>query len=134
MNQLTAVQCTIAGKQSRGIDELGKIFWIKISAGKAFLLLFNYVFTSFPRPQSPVGMHLHHYKNFSFSLVGMSTHRGHSITTWTIFWPFLTTYLPQVDNRRHFRYHLPTVHVDTSKFYTPSGAIWQYVPHFSHFG
>ena len=52
-------------------------------------------------------------------LFTMMHHRGHSITTWTIFWPILTTYLPQVDKRGHFRYHLPTVHVDTSRFYIP---------------
>ena len=63
MNQLTAVQCTIAGKQSRGIDELGKICWIEISAERALLHLNNYVFTSILRTPSPVGMQPHHFKS-----------------------------------------------------------------------
>ena len=45
--------------------------------------------------------------------------RGHSITTWTDFCPFLTTYLPLVDKRGHLDYHLPFVHVDTLKMTQP---------------
>ena len=33
--------------------------------------------------------------------------RGHSQTTWTRFWPFLTTHLPHVDKHGHFLDHLP---------------------------
>ena len=38
--------------------------------------------------------------------------RGRSQTTWTKFWPILTTYLPIVDFRGHLVHHLPLVHVD----------------------
>ena len=44
--------------------------------------------------------------------------RGHSITTWTDFCPFLTTHLPLVDKRGHLADHLPYVHVDIQKLTT----------------
>ena len=44
--------------------------------------------------------------------------RGHSITTWTDFCPFLTTHLPLVDKRGHLADHLPFVHVDIQKLTT----------------
>ena len=37
---------------------------------------------------------------------------GRSQTTWTNFWPILTTYLPIVDFRGHLVHHLPLVQVD----------------------
>ena len=49
----------------------------------------------------------------------LDLNRGHSKTTWTEFWPFLTTHLPLVDKRGHLGYHLPFVHVDTQKMTTP---------------
>ena len=41
--------------------------------------------------------------------------RGRSQTTWTNFWPILTTYLPIVDFRGHLVHYLPLVHVDIEK-------------------
>ena len=43
---------------------------------------------------------------------------GHSITTWTDFCPFLTTYPPLVDKRGHLPYHPSFVHVGTHKITT----------------
>ena len=40
---------------------------------------------------------------------------GRSQTTWTNFWPILTTYLPIVDFRGHLVHYLPLVHVDIEK-------------------
>ena len=44
--------------------------------------------------------------------------RGHSITTWTDFHHFLTTYLPLSDKHGHLVDHLPFVYVDTLKMTT----------------
>ena len=41
--------------------------------------------------------------------------RGHSKTTWTIFCPILTTYLPIMDFSGHSVHYLPFVHVDIEK-------------------
>ena len=37
--------------------------------------------------------------------------RGHSTTTWTQFYPAVTTYPPRVDNCGYITYHLPFVQV-----------------------
>ena len=64
--------------------------------------------------------------------------RGHSLTTLKRFWPFLTTYLSQVDiceripsllylrenlhtYSRHFKYHLPTSSCQHSLWMPPNG-------------
>ena len=36
---------------------------------------------------------------------------GHSTTTWTKFYPILTTYTPRVNNCEHFIFYLHFVHV-----------------------
>ena len=50
-----------------------------------------------------------------FKVSIIKTPRGRSQTTWTNFWPILTTYLPIVDFRGHLVHHLPLVHVDIEK-------------------
>ena len=46
--------------------------------------------------------------------------RGDSKTTWTRFWPFLTTYLPQRGQKDAFFDHLPTSSCPCSFWMTPS--------------
>ena len=48
---------------------------------------------------------------------------GRSHTTWTKFWPFLTTYLPIVDSRGHLVHHLPLVHLDKVGYFLKLGII-----------
>ena len=56
------------------------------------------------------------YMNFT---ILSTTLRGRSQTTWTDFWPILTTYLPIVDFRGHLMHYLSLVHVDIEKLDHP---------------
>ena len=69
------------------------------------------------------------FLNLRLGLRDLICIRGRSITMLTCFCPILTTHVPIVDFRWHFRYHLPKVNVYIWTLRTPYP--W-YVPHFTH--